>query len=190
MKQPSRISIRRFLAPVLLAPLVAACAPAVATQAQRLSYLDSMVKENLHKSMNCDSVNLDFQKSEQAGVEWYDIYKVDGCGQQSDYVTKVSQQSYGPNIVTSWGFGLAASEADFQAAAESQLRKTASFELGCKELEFTTLQAIMARMRNAYESSIGAGGCGKKATYKTSCAIQGFTAGKHEITCSSIANHQ
>ncbi len=138
--------------------------------------------------MSCDDVKLHFQTTEHAGIDWYDIYTADGCGQQSDYVTKVSQEPFGLEKLTSWQASLAAPEAEYQAAAEAQLKKTAGFDLACKDLEFSTLQAVIARMRNAWEATVGVTGCGKKATYRTRCALQGFKAGQHEIVCLSQSN--
>lgn len=170
----------------LFIPLIAlsagACAPVLVTQPQRLSYIQDKVEENLKNTMNCEKTQLTHQRSEQRGVEWYDVYTAEGCGSRSDYVTMMKQNAGW----TMWAFGLAPSEAQFQTEAQEQLLTTARFDLGCENVEFTVLHALISPMRDAVESSIGVSGCGKKSTYKSACRTTGFVSGKHQISCSNV----
>ena len=168
--------------------LAARCAPAIQTQPDRLLFLDATVKENLHKTMACNDVKLSFQKTDQTGTAWYDIYTAEGCGRRSEFVTMVEQQTIGTATFTRWLVSLAGPAGEFQAAAYAQLERTAGFDLGCKSLEFTPLHELLARLRNSYDGTIGVAGCGKKATYRVTRALQGYDGESRDIVCKSTAN--
>ena len=47
---------------------------------------------------------------------------------------------------------------------------------------------MTAALRNFWEATTGVTGCGKKATCRTRCALQGLKDGRHEIVCLSQSN--
>jgi hypothetical protein len=164
-----------------------ACAPSVQTQAQRLAYVQETKDgtQLLQKSMNCEDIKLTFRTTRQVGINSYDVYDAEGCGHRSEYVIQVSQRSLGGGTtLTDWHASLAAPEAEFKKAAEVQLRKTAGFDLDCKDLEFTTLQAVIAEIGNMWHGTVGVAGCGKKATYAAGCELRGV----NDIVCISRSN--
>jgi hypothetical protein len=179
--------VKVFVVPTLFVAVGSACSPSVQTQQQRLSYVQDTNdgQQLLQKGMNCNDVRLKFRVTRQVGINSYDVYDAEGCGRRSEYVTQVSQQSVGGGTtVTSYHASLAAPEAEFRKAAEAQLRKTAGFDLDCKDLAFTTLQAVIEEMGNTWQGTIGVAGCGKKATYLTGCQLRGVD----DIVCVSRSN--
>ena len=166
---------------------VAGCAPNLSTQPRRQDYLKDHVNDNVQKTFNCESTVLRFQRTEQRSGDWYDYYVAEGCGQRSDYVTQVSQTNEGRSIT--WAFGAFPTEAQYSAAAEQQLLKTARFDLTCEgPVDVATLKSAIDPMHSGYRATVGAKGCGKQTSYEVSCGHAGYVGGKHEITCTSVAS--
>jgi hypothetical protein len=176
-----------FVGVAVPAALLACGGPLVNTQPQRLDYIHSMSPVGLQKAMRCDNAKLTFKETVQKGFVSYDHYDAEGCGQRSEYITAVSRQDVGGTWIVEWRASVVPSEKEFQAGAESGLRKTAQFDLDCKtDVEFEFLNLQIDPLRESLSATVGARGCGKKSTYHTVCSHPGFENGKHEISCVNV----
>ncbi len=164
---------------VVLGLCCGACAPAVTTQPERLDFLEEKIDRNIAQTMKCEDATLQFEKTEEMGVEWYDHYTVEGCGHSSTYVTMVRQT--GDYI--SWGMAPVPEQSEYEAAAEEQLRETAEFDLDCQELDVSFLHALVTPMQDGFRATLGVRGCDKARTYDAACGSVGIAQGEHEISC-------
>ena len=181
------IAHAHYLATVL-AFLIVSCGggmPSVKTQPERRELLKPKIEENLRSALKCESATLSFVKTEDKGIEYYDLYIAEGCGQHTEYMTMVKVVGNDDQWAALQAAGPVPTQRDYEQASRAQLAKSAKFDLECDTVEFVELNALISPMRDEYEASIGATGCNKKSTYITKCAQTGYAAGKHELSCSS-----
>ncbi len=165
----------------------AGCAPNLMTQVRRQDFLKDNVDDNVRKTFGCETVRLRFQRTEQRSGDWYDYYIAEGCGRRSDYVTMLSQTNEG--LVITWALGAFPAEAEYTAAAQEQLQKTARFDLACDApVELVPLKGVINPLHMGYRATLGAKGCSKQASYEVLCAHAGYVRGVHEITCTSVVS--
>jgi hypothetical protein len=169
---------------------IAACAnyaPQVTTQPQRQQYLAAKINESLTGQMNCPNAKLTFMSTETtadvAGPTYDDFYVAEGCGQRTGFLTSV--RMVGDSGTTMTTASPVPPVEQYRSEAHAQLAKTAEFELGCTDISYVDLNENVPPLRNTYETSIGASGCGKKTMYHTRCNETGYSAGAHAIQCKS-----
>lgn len=160
--------------------------PSISTLPQRRQYLAPQIADTLNRVMTCPNANLTFVSTDTTGnaafPQYFDFYVVEGCGQHTDFVTILKM--LGANVVEQQASPIPPVE-QYRADAHAQTAKTAEFDFGCKDLSYVDLSEQLATLRNTYDASIGAAGCGKRATYHTHCNQSGYSAGANQISCSS-----
>jgi len=160
--------------------------PSISTLPQRRQYLAPQIADWLNATMKCPSANLTFVSSDTRGMpsfpQYFDFYVAEGCGQRTDFVTVVKM--LGANVVEQQASPVPPLE-QYRAEAHAQTAKTAAFDFGCTDLSYVDLSERLATLRDTYDASIGAAGCGKRATYHTHCNQIGYSAGANQIACNS-----
>ncbi len=174
---------------LVLGLFVAGCVstpPSISTLPQRRQYLASEIADSLNRTMKCPNASLTFVSTDTKGnasfPQYFDSYVAEGCGQHTDFVTVLKM--LGANVVEQQASPVPPVE-QYRAEAHAQTAKTAEFDFGCKDLSYVDLTEQLATLRNTYDASIGAAGCGKRATYHTHCTQSGYSAGANQIACGS-----
>ncbi len=165
-------------------PAMTACSPTIATPAQRLDYLEDHFDEAREGAMGCDESTATFVSTEKIGTGHFDRYRVQGCGQSTDFMVQLRKNG---DWLT-WAFSPIPPNGRYLQELKTQLLNTAKFDMGCPQIEFVVLHEVIAPMRTGYQATVGAQGCDKKNTYVAGCNLVSFTGGKHEITCQGKAN--
>jgi hypothetical protein len=177
----------RIVLPLVMLIAAGCGVPDFTVQLNREKYLRSnVVDDDIKKSMSCDKTVMHFQHGEQVSGDWYDYYVVEGCGQRTEYVTKLTHTG---DFVT-WGYGAVPPISQYKSAARAQMMKTTKFDLGCDAVDLTTLKEAVDPLHTAYRATIGARGCDKQMSYEVACSHTGYVNGKHEINCESMASGQ
>jgi hypothetical protein len=175
----------------LLLLLVASCATTdtlpILTQPERLQFLTSKVNESLTSQMSCPNAKLTFlstaTSADAAGSIYVDLYAAEGCSQRTDFQTMV--RTIGDGFHTTSTAVLVPTLDNYRAEAHAQLAKTAAFDVGCNTISYVSLSETAGPLHTGYDATTGAEGCGKKLTYRTHCSENGYSAGKHQISCKS-----
>lgn len=173
----------------LVVLVVGSCAytpPSISTLPQRREVLAPQISDSLTGTMNCPNAQLTFVSTESstsaAFPSYRDLYVAEGCGQRTEFATSVSM--LGTIIEKAWASPVPAIEG-FRAEAHAQADKTAAFDFECKDLSHVDLTEQLGMTHDSFQASIGESGCGKHATYHTHCNATGYTAGTHQISCTS-----
>ncbi len=168
---------------LLLASIGLTSCRSLDTQPGRFAFIDGFAEDQIERQTGCEEPTFTFVESKRVGATWFDTYTFQGCGQTSDFITKILD--FG-NFAT-FGVTLAPKQEELREAAKTQLTKTAEFDLDCNSgFEFSILSEVLDDTHVSLLATVGVKGCDKKGTYRTSCAASSFQNGKHEIKCTSV----
>ena len=160
--------------------------PSISTLPQRRQYLAQQINDSLTATMKCPNASLTFVSTDTKGMpsftQYLDFYVAEGCGQRTDFMTDVKMLQ--ATVIEQQASPVPPVE-QYRAGAHAQTAKTAEFDFGCKDVSYVDLSEQLATLRSSYIASIGAAGCGKRATYHTHCNQSGYSAGANQIACSS-----